>query len=149
MINFSAFAGIGSASRAGMLIKGGNYLEALSNVGTVVFDKTGTITKGNLKISKVVLLNNDSEEDIINKVASVEQGSLHPLAKHILARSTGLVGELISYKEFAGFGVYGELVNGDEKSAYHIGNAKLLARENIACTILDEAGTIIYVAENG
>ena len=80
----SFFSGIGAASKAGVLIKGGNYLEALAKVDTVVFDKTGTLTKGVFNVQKVVVYDeNIDENEFMYYVASAESGSNHPISKSI------------------------------------------------------------------
>jgi len=83
-IPLSFFSGIGAASRAGVLIKGGNYLEALSKVDTVVLDKTGTLTKGVFNVQKVIVVDKNIKEDkFISLVAMAESGSNHPISKSI------------------------------------------------------------------
>ena len=83
-IPLSFFSGIGAASRAGVLIKGGNYLEALSKVDTVVLDKTGTLTKGVFNVQKVIVIDKSIKEDeFISLVAMAESGSNHPISKSI------------------------------------------------------------------
>ena len=83
-VPLSFFSGIGAASKAGILIKGGNYLEILSKVDTVVFDKTGTLTKGVFNVQKVVVIDKSIKEDeFISLVAMAESGSNHPISKSI------------------------------------------------------------------
>ena len=88
-VPLSFFAGIGGASRAGILIKGGNYLEALANADTVVFDKTGTLTKGSFHVASVVPAAGFKEEDVLFYAANAERYSTHPIGRSILRAFTG------------------------------------------------------------
>ena len=87
-VPLSFFAGIGGASRAGILIKGGNYLEALANADTVVFDKTGTLTKGSFTVSDVVPAKGFSKEEVLFYAANAERYSTHPIGVSILRAFT-------------------------------------------------------------
>ena len=87
-VPLSFFAGIGGASRAGILIKGGNYLEALANADTVVFDKTGTLTKGSFHVASVVPAEGFSEEEVLFYAANAERYSTHPIGRSILRAFT-------------------------------------------------------------
>ncbi len=77
------FAGIGTASRNGILVKGGNYLEALNTIDTVVFDKTGTLTKGVFQVSKIIPAEGVTSDDLLRMAASAEAHSSHPIAESI------------------------------------------------------------------
>ena len=88
-VPLSFFAGIGGASRAGILIKGGNYLEALAKADTVVFDKTGTLTKGSFHVASVVPAAGFKEEDVLFYAANAERYSTHPIGRSILRAFTG------------------------------------------------------------
>ena len=88
-VPLSFFAGIGGASRAGILIKGGNYLEALANADTVVFDKTGTLTKGSFHVTSVIPAEGFKEEDVLFYAANAERYSTHPIGRSILRAFTG------------------------------------------------------------
>ena len=88
-VPLSFFAGIGGASRAGILIKGGNYLEALANADTVVFDKTGTLTKGSFHVTSVIPAEGFQEEDVLFYAANAERYSTHPIGRSILRAFTG------------------------------------------------------------
>ena len=88
-VPLSFFAGIGGASRAGILIKGGNYLEALAKADTVVFDKTGTLTKGSFHVASVVPAEGFAEEDVLFYAANAERYSTHPIGRSILRAFTG------------------------------------------------------------
>jgi Cd2+/Zn2+-exporting ATPase len=122
------FGGIGAASRNGILFKGSDYLDRITNVDTVVVDKTGTLTKGVFEVQEVHSLSL-SEEDLLSVCASLESYSTHPIAKAIVAYSKGDVAsfEVKNVEEISGHGLKGE-VNGQVVLA---GNAKLLKKFNI------------------
>lgn len=141
-VPLSFFSGIGAASRAGVLIKGGNYLEALSKVDTVVFDKTGTLTKGVFNVQKVVVLDKNIDEDkFISLVAAAESGSNHPISKSIQKYYNKEIDKnsINSIKEISGKGI--EAIIDNRKIL--VGNEKLI---NIPKDIsIDDIGTILYV----
>ena len=141
-VPLSFFSGIGAASRAGVLIKGGNYLEALSKVDTVVFDKTGTLTKGVFNVQKVVVLDKNIDKDkFISLVAAAESGSNHPISKSIQKYYNKEIdtNSINSIKEISGKGI--EAVIDNRKIL--VGNEKLI---NIPKDIsIDDIGTILYV----
>jgi len=141
------FGGIGGASRNGILIKGGNFLEALANTDTVVFDKTGTLTRGVFKVTQVNPVTGISQKELLEYIAHAEYGSNHPVALSILdACGKGFNGENIgSYYEIPGLGVKAKL-NGREILA---GNARLMEQEGIAPGMPDVAGTVVYAALDG
>lgn len=88
-VPLSFFAGIGGASRVGILIKGGNYLEALAKADTVVFDKTGTLTKGSFHVASVIPAEGFTKEDVLFYAANAERYSTHPIGRSILRAFTG------------------------------------------------------------
>ena len=88
-VPLSFFAGIGGASRVGILIKGGNYMEALAKADTVVFDKTGTLTKGSFHVTRVIPAEGFKEEDVLFYAANAERYSTHPIGRSILRAFTG------------------------------------------------------------
>ena len=141
-VPLSFFSGIGAASRAGVLIKGGNYLEALSKVDTVVFDKTGTLTKGVFNVQKVVVLDKNIDENkFISLVAAAESGSNHPISKSIQKYYNKEIdtNSINSIKEISGKGI--EAIIDNRKIL--VGNEKLI---NIPKDIsIDDIGTILYV----
>jgi len=105
-VPLSYFGGLGNASKHGVLIKGSNYLDALTNLDVMAFDKTGTLTTGEFKIDKVnVFDSSKTEQDILYLAALGEQGSLHPLAKAICASQTNKLESVSNIKEVAGKGV--------------------------------------------
>jgi Cd2+/Zn2+-exporting ATPase len=138
------FGGIGGASKKGILVKGGNYLEALNNVDTVVFDKTGTLTKGVFKVTEVVPEDGFSRDDLLEMAAYAEVFSNHPIALSILrAYGKAVNKELVDeHDEVFGHGIKAA-VGGREILA---GNSKLMSREDIACDEADAPGTVVYVA---
>lgn len=136
------FGGIGSASRNGILVKGGNYLELLSKANIFVFDKTGTLTKGSFSVVKVV-----PEVDarhVLSVAAAAEYGSNHPIAKCI-ANSSDDYERDYAVTEIAGRGVRAEK-NGD---VILVGNAALMRENGIVFEEISEAGSIEYVSQNG
>lgn len=140
------FAGIGKAGKEGVLIKGSNYLDVLTKVNTMVLDKTGTITKGNFEVSKIVLAEEIGEEELLEIAAVAESMSNHPIAKSIISKVNKKISqeEIEEYKEIAGMGI---------KAKYHgdeivVGNAKLLEKEEIKYYPCNEIGAIVYVAKN-
>ena len=141
-IPLSFFSGIGAASRAGVLIKGGNYLEALSKVDTVVLDKTGTLTKGVFNVQKVIVIDkNIKEDEFISLVAMAESGSNHPISKSIQKYYNKEIDKnsINSIKEISGKGI--EAIVNNMKIL--VGNEKLANVPNDL--IIDDIGTILYV----
>jgi len=138
------FGGIGGASKRGILVKGANYLEALNDVKTVVFDKTGTITKGVFKVTQVNPSTGIEAKELLKWAAYAESYSNHPIALSIISAFNAEIDQnLISnYREVAGNGIKAE-VNGREVL---VGNARLMERENVSYSPVEAAGTVIYVA---
>lgn len=139
------FAGLGGASKQGVLVKGGNYLEALNHVETVVFDKTGTLTKGVFKVSQIKPVNMN-EAEFIELAAYAESQSTHPIAKSIVDAYTQVIDTTVlsQYEEIAGHGV--KVFVGDKEVL--IGNAKLMQRANLDVAEVDAIGTIIHMVVN-
>lgn len=144
-IPLGLFAGIGGASRKGILVKGGNYLEALKDVNTIVFDKTGTLTKGVFKVTEVNTVNIDKEE-LVRIAAISESLSNHPIAQSIIKEYGKEVDskELVNYEEISGHGVK-TLLEGKE---ILVGNYKLMEKFNIKYENVDTIGTIVHIAIN-
>jgi Cd2+/Zn2+-exporting ATPase len=138
------FGGIGAASKNGILIKGGNYLEALNKVEAVVFDKTGTITKGIFEVTKINTAKDFKEEDLIYYAAYAEYYSNHPIAVSIRKSYDGEIKEemMKDYEEISGHGVR-VMVDGKVVLA---GNKKLMEKYHIDYKEIDTLGTIIYIA---
>ena len=141
-VPLSFFSGIGAASRAGILIKGGNYLEILSKVDTVVLDKTGTLTKGVFNVQKVIITDkNIKEDEFISLVAMAESGSNHPISKSIQKYYNKEIDKnsINSIKEISGKGIEALINN----MKILVGNEKLV---NVPSDlIIDDIGTILYV----
>lgn len=124
------FGGIGAASRLGILFKGGNYLDAITKINTVVFDKTGTLTQGTFEVQECKSASGIKEKELIKMVASVESNSTHPIAKAIVNYAKLQNVELLPVtgaKEFAGFGLEA-MING---TPVWVGNCRLLSKFNI------------------
>ena len=139
-IPLSYFAGIGAASRRGILFKGSNYLDAIAGVDTVVFDKTGTLTTGCFAVTKVVGLSDEQ----IAIVAAIEQNSPHPIASAIIDYSETVQVTMNDVKNIAGYGL-SAIVDGE---TWHVGTTRLLQQEGIQNpdALKDIVGTIVAVA---
>ncbi|MGN8230666.1 heavy metal translocating P-type ATPase [Paenibacillus polymyxa] len=146
------FGGIGAASRSGVLIKGGNYLEALNHVKYAVFDKTGTLTKGVFRVTGIYPAGDFTNETLLETAALAELHSTHPIAAS-LRESYGkeLRAERVQqYSEISGHGIQAQ-IDGRLVSA---GNAKLMEREHVAFNVAQRAGTldegtVVHVAVDG
>lgn len=146
----------GNASKKGILVKTSEALENTHKVKTICFDKTGTLTKGTLSVSKIYNYGGIEENELIKKVASIENKSEHPIARAIVNYAKEKNIELEEVKEFkaiAGFGVSAETNEGDK---YLIGNSKLMNNENIEIlndedekTLVNEGNSILFVSKNG
>lgn len=143
-IPLSFFGGIGGASRAGILVKGSNYIETISKVDTVVMDKTGTLTKGIFAVQSVVPCGNTDKAVLLELAALGEAYSNHPIASSLKDAYGKEIDHnfLNNVQEVAGYGV---------KSVYKekellVGNFKLMQQEKISCDEADESGTLVYVA---
>lgn len=135
------FAGIGSASKLGVLVKGSNYLEQLNKANVILMDKTGTITKGSFEIEKI---NTDiDKEEFIKILASIERYSNHPIAKSINAFYKGDLYEC-EVEEISGKGLKSEL-NG---SAYYVGNFDLIDDIDLQAEKVEDIGTVVYMAKD-
>ncbi|MCC6839097.1 MAG: cadmium-translocating P-type ATPase [Flavobacteriales bacterium] len=122
------FGGIGAASRKGILLKGGNYLDVLTKVNTVVMDKTGTLTEGVFAVQEVKPAESTSAEQLLGVVKAMEAHSTHPIAKAVLEHPQGdAMGEATNVEEISGHGMRGT-VQGKEVL---VGNARLLKKFNV------------------
>lgn len=145
-IPLSFFAGLGGASRAGVLIKGSNYLEALSKTDTVVFDKTGTLTQGVFEVN-AVHHNRRAQEELIEAAALAESASSHPISRSLIAaygRNPDR-NRVKNIEEISGNGVIAE-VDGHTVAC---GNEKLMKLIGVECIACHLPGTIIHVAIDG
>ena len=137
------FSGIGMGSRRGILFKGGQSMEALAGVKAVVMDKTGTLTKGDFRVQKVV-----GREDLLTLCASCEQRSSHPIAASIAAAAREQMLELKnpeSLEEIPGQGIRAVL----EGKTVLCGNARLMEENGIGYDAVQENGTVVLVAVDG
>ena len=144
-IPLSFFGGIGGASKMGVLIKGSNYLEALSNTEIAVFDKTGTLTKGVFEVQKIEPVG-ISKEELLKISAYAENYSNHPISKSIKQAYNKKIDEkqISNYEEISGLGISAK-INNEE---VFVGNEKLMQKENIEYEKCKDIGTILYVAIN-
>lgn len=140
------FAGIGGASKCGILVKGSSYLELLSKPETIVFDKTGTLTQGCFTVVKIVQQEDTTKEELLELTAYAESYSNHPIALSIKkAYDKNIDKNRISeISEIAGNGVRAE-ING---CSILVGNENLLKNHNISYQKANETGTIVYTAKN-
>lgn len=138
------FVGMGNCSKKGILIKGSNYLDALSSVDTVAFDKTGTLTKGVFKITKINNKSDMSDDEILEYLALCESYSNHYIAKSILTSYGKEIDKerIKEHSEIAGHGIKA-VIDGKEVLA---GNKSLMDKQNIKVDVEDTVGTVIYIA---
>ena len=142
-IPLSFFAGIGAASRYGILIKGSNYLEKFNRADIFVFDKTGTLTKGNFAVAEVYPA--DRADEVLRLAAIAENGSGHPIARSIVEKYGKAPESGWSLTNVAGEGVVAQKAG--ERIA--CGNDKLMRREGVEPVASDGVGTVVYVAHDG
>ena len=140
------FAGIGGASKCGILVKGSSYLELLSKPETIVFDKTGTLTQGCFKVVKIVQQEGTTKEELLELTAYAESYSNHPIALSIKKAYDKNIdkNKISEISEIAGNGVRAE-ING---CSILVGNENLLKNHNISYQKANETGTIVYTAKN-
>ncbi|MDY2933430.1 MAG: heavy metal translocating P-type ATPase [Anaerovoracaceae bacterium] len=138
-IPMSFFSGIGAASARGVLVKGGNYLQILSKVNTVIFDKTGTLTTGKFKVDKIY---GDNPDELLALAAACEQYSNHPIAVSIKEAYKGDIYTADDVQEIAGRGIKATI---DGKEVY-AGNAKLMHELNISNLPEITGTTLVHLA---
>lgn len=148
-IPLSFFGGIGGASASGILVKGGNYLEALAKVKTFVFDKTGTLTKGTFEVTDIQpQLEGISKNELLRIACAAERASSHPIAMSLKKKADAelvRLDEAESISEIAGRGVCASI---DGQSVL-VGNARLMSENGIECAKNKAAGTTVHVAADG
>ena len=146
-IPLSFFGGIGGASAKGILVKGSNYLEALSYTKYVVCDKTGTLTKGVFQVTEIHPVSGMTEADLLEKAAFVESYSNHPISKSLKEAYGREIdnNRVTDAREISGHGV-SAVVDGHEVAA---GNVKLMKKMNIEAAVPASVGTEIHVAVDG
>ncbi len=145
-IPLSFFAGIGGAGKAGILVKGSNYLEALGGVKTVVFDKTGTLTQGVFQVTEIHS-ESMAEAELIELAAHAEHASSHPIAQSILRHYGREIdrARVQDISELSGRGI-SAMVDG---RAMLIGNARLMKENGISCPDVKCSGTLLHIAVGG
>lgn len=150
-IPLSFFGGIGAASRNGVLVKGSNYLELMSQLNTVVSDKTGTLTKGTFKVSDVICAGNITKKEILQNAALAEGLSTHPIAKSIyeacqLEENVSInTNDITNSENITGQG----LITTVNDHKIYVGNAKLMQANNISFQpVNDDSATVSYVAKD-
>ena len=162
-VPLSFFGGIGGASRHGILVKGGNYLEALAQVDTVVFDKTGTLTTGTFQVTALHPAQGVSESQLLEAAAAVESYSDHPIAQSVRTAYSSRfesIGECTKVNGAAGEIDRSRIAQAEEMGGHGVkalvdskitlaGNDKLMAAEGISFQPCTEVGTVIYVAQEG
>ena len=149
-IPLSFFGGIGGASRAGILVKGGNYLEALANTRTIVFDKTGTLTRGVFSVSSLLPAEGFLKSELLETAALAESYSSHPISKSLqeaFENKQSLNRERLSdVEEIAGNGVTAKV----DGHAVAVGNEKLMRSLNVSGFLpCQSPGTVVYVSYDG
>lgn len=146
-VPLSFFAGIGGATKSGILIKGSNYIETLSKVKTVIFDKTGTLTRGAFEVKKINAENGFDEDSLLEYCAIAEAYSSHPIAKSLVAAYKREIdfSRLSDVEEIGGNGIKACV---DGKTVL-VGNKRMMNKMNIDYTECLESGTVAYAAING
>lgn len=144
-IPLSFFAGIGGASKCGILIKGSRYMEAFSNPYAVAFDKTGTLTLGKFNVTSVKTFSEISEDEIVEMAAYAECYSNHPIARSLRAYYGKEVDKdkITDLSEISGCGIKAKVFG----ESILVGNDKLLRQNSVEFTPQNEYGTVIYVAK--
>ena len=146
-VPLSFFGGIGGASKCGILVKGGNYLEALAKADTVVFDKTGTLTKGTFAVSAVHPEAGFEADQVLEYAALAEQYSTHPIAVSLReACKSGMDRSRVSnVEEIAGHGIMAEV----DGKRVGVGNSRLMERQSVNWLPCELPGTIVHVTIDG
>ena len=141
------FGGIGAASRIGVLVKGGNYLEAIAACDTMVFDKTGTLTKGEFKVTKFLPAEGVRTDQLVLAAVYAESMSNHPIAQSVRAIYTDELDmtRLRDMSEIAGYGIRAIW----DRKELLAGSAKLLERYSVRFEPCTESGTVVYLAHDG
>jgi Cd2+/Zn2+-exporting ATPase len=141
------FGGIGAASKAGVLVKGSNYLEQLNTIDTLVLDKTGTITKGQFGVTDRVTTG-ISQDELLAYGAAVESLSNHPIAKSIVKAYNKKIPQdmqVSDYKEISGYGIVAQI----NKEEILVGNEKLMGQYGIKFLQDERLGSYVHIAKNG
>jgi Cd2+/Zn2+-exporting ATPase len=145
-VPLSFFGGIGGASKCGILIKGGNYLESLAHTETVVFDKTGTLTEGSFSVTAVHPEEGFTADQVLRYAAAAERFSDHPISQSLRAAAGDPGGGAVSdVEEIAGHGVRAKV----DGRLVCVGNSRLMERENVRWLPCELPGTIVHVTADG
>ncbi len=144
-IPLAVFGGLGAASRAGVLIKGGNFLEALNKAHTVVYDKTGTLTEGSFSVREIHPASGFTKETVLRLAAGAESFSTHPIARSIIDAAGPAEQSVSDAHTISGKGVAAS-VDGHDIA---VGNQKLMASLGLSVTEPETAGTLAFVAVDG
>ena len=142
------FAGLGAASRAGLLVKGSSYLDALARTDTVVFDKTGTLTEGNLRVTRILPAAGTTEQEVLARAAAAEQHSSHPMARAVMrafAECGGTPAAVHDIEEHAGRGITAR----SEERIICIGTRAYLSESGVADLPPAAPAGAIWLAVNG
>jgi len=145
-IPLAFFGGIGAASKHGILIKGGNHLESLGKIKTLLFDKTGTLTNGTFNITRIKSLSAFSKEEILRYAAYVESRSTHPIALSVMSEYGNDINQnsIEDFQEIPGRGVQALI----DDNLILVGNSRLMTSFNILHETVSSTGLVIYVAIN-
>lgn len=146
-VPLSFFGGIGGASRLGILVKGGNYLEALAHADTVVFDKTGTLTSGSFEVVAIVTQEGIEPADLVRVAAHAEAYSDHPIAVSVRAAFGKEIDRALvtDVHERGGHGVSACVAG----SSVLVGSEEMLVEAGVPCAACETAGTVLHVAADG
>ena len=141
------FGGVGGAAKRGILVKGSTYLDALTQVKTVVFDKTGTLTQGNFRVTNIVTRNGYDKDRLLALAAQAESQSNHPVAQSIRQAYGQPIdaSSVRDYQEIAGHGITAQV----EGSTMLVGSDRLLHREKISHDVCTVDGTVAHIAIDG
>ncbi|SHH44649.1 heavy metal translocating P-type ATPase [Thermosipho atlanticus] len=141
------FAGVGALSKHGVLVKGGNYIEVLKNLNTIIFDKTGTLTEGVFEVVEIKTYNGISENELLEIAAYAEEHSNHPIAESIKKKYGKTFDKSLieHYEEISGHGIKAK-IKGKE---ILVGNKKLMEKFNVKIPEIKFNGTIVFVSING
>lgn len=149
------FSGLGYASKNGIIIKGSNYLDALSRVDTVVFDKTGTLTEGVFKVCDIAPADGVDKLSLLSIAARIESISTHPIAKSVVSEYEEISGKKLtpadsseSFQEISGRGIAAHLMTNGKVTEFFLGNKALMDEHTLpfAKYKTDQSGTIVYIA---
>ncbi len=140
------FGGVGGAAKRGILVKGSTFLDALTDVKTVIFDKTGTLTEGVFQVTQISPYNGYSEQELLTLAALAESQSNHPVARSIVEAYDGAITDfdITDYEEIPGHGIRATV----RQMSVLAGNDRLLHRENIEHDTCNVEGTVVHLAVN-